>query len=77
MSFSLSGFDLGLTDFLISDKGEKIANPRFLINAYKNLRRKQKALSRCKKGSKNRAKARLLLAKAHECVANARNECCL
>ncbi|MFL0868500.1 RNA-guided endonuclease InsQ/TnpB family protein, partial [Vibrio parahaemolyticus] len=34
----------------------------------------QKALSRCKKGSKNRAKARLLLAKAHERVANARND---
>nr|WP_254918660.1 MULTISPECIES: transposase [unclassified Vibrio] len=41
---------------------------------YKNLRRKQKALIRCKKGSKNRAKARLLLAKAHERVANARND---
>ncbi|UYW19768.1 RNA-guided endonuclease InsQ/TnpB family protein [Vibrio parahaemolyticus] len=70
----LSGYDLGLTDYLISDKGDKVANPRFLINAYKNLRRKQKALSRCKKGSKNRAKVRLLLAKAHERVANARND---
>ncbi|AXX63873.1 RNA-guided endonuclease InsQ/TnpB family protein [Vibrio vulnificus] len=70
----LSGYDLGLTDYLISDKGDKVANPRFLINAYKNLRRKQKTLSRCKKGSKNRTKARLLLAKAHERVANARND---
>ena len=37
-----------------------------------NLRRKQKALSRCEKGSKGRAKARLTLAKAHERLANTR-----
>ncbi len=70
----VTGYDLGLTDYLISDKGEKVANPRFLASAYRNLRRKQKALSRCKKGSKNRAKVRVLLAKAHERVANARND---
>lgn len=69
---SVIGYDLGLSDYLIDDKGNKVANPRFLVNSYRNLRRKQQALSRCKKGSRNRAKARLLLAKAHERVANAR-----
>ncbi|WP_210433179.1 transposase [Vreelandella massiliensis] len=37
-----------------------------------NLRRKQKALSRCQKGSNGRAKARIKFAKAHERLANAR-----
>lgn len=37
-----------------------------------NQRRKQKALSRCKKGSKGRAKARLLVAKAHQRLTNTR-----
>jgi len=71
---SVSGYDLGLTHYLIDDQGHKTANPRFLVNAYSNLRRKQKALSRTKKGSKNRSKARLILALAHERVANARND---
>jgi putative transposase len=38
------------------------------------LRRKHKALSRKQKGSKNRAKARLIVAAAHERVANARGD---
>jgi putative transposase len=42
--------------------------------ARRNLRRKHKALSRKQKGSKNRAKARLIVAAAHERVANARGD---
>lgn len=66
------GVDMGLTHLAIDSEGNKIANPRFLKRAAANLRRKQKALSRCQKGSKGRAKARLKLAKAHERLANAR-----
>ena len=72
-SNKLFAFDLGLTSFLTDSNGHKEANPRFLKNAYRNLRRKQKALSRCQKGSANRAKARRKLAKAHELVVNKRN----
>ncbi len=68
------GVDMGITDLAVTSNGHKTGNPRFLKNAYRNLRRKQKALSRSHKGSKGRAKARLLLAKAHERVANARND---
>lgn len=66
------GVDMGLTHLAIDSYGNKTANPRFLKQAAANLRRKQKALSRCQKGSKGRAKARLLLAKAHERLANTR-----
>lgn len=66
------GLDMGLTHLAIDSSGNKTLNPRFLKKASDNLRRKQKALSRCKKGSKSRAKARLKLAKAHQRLANAR-----
>ena len=68
------GVDMGITDLAITSEGYKTGNPRFLKKAQRNLKRKQQALSRCKKGSKGRQKARLLVAKAHERVANARND---
>ncbi|PWV78256.1 RNA-guided endonuclease TnpB family protein [Halomonas sp. A11-A] len=68
------GLDMGLSHLAIDSAGRKFANPRFLKQAQKNLKRKQQALSRTKKGSANRSKARLLVAKAHERVANARND---
>lgn len=69
---NVMGLDMGLMHFAIKSDGNKIANPRHLINASHNLRRKQKALSRKKKGSANRRKARIQLAAVHERVANAR-----
>ncbi|HCM1965412.1 TPA: transposase [Salmonella enterica subsp. salamae serovar 56:l,v:z39] len=70
-SFSFSHC-MGLAHFAIKSDGNKIANPRHLINSSRNLRRKQKALSCKKKGSANRKKARIRLAALHERVANAR-----
>ncbi|UYM17447.1 RNA-guided endonuclease InsQ/TnpB family protein [Endozoicomonas euniceicola] len=68
------GVDMGITDLAITSTGHKTGNPRFLKKAQRNLKRKQQALSRCKKGSKGRHKARLLVAKAYERVAFARND---
>lgn len=73
-SDAVTGLDAGLTHLLVDSRGRKTANPRFLSRAEKNLKRKQKALSRCQKGSAGRAKARLLVAKAHERLANTRND---
>ena len=69
---TVTGLDMGLSHYAIKSDGGKVANPKHLINASRNLRRKQKALSRKKKGSSNRRKARLQLAAVHERVANAR-----
>lgn len=66
------GIDLGLSHFMVDSNGVKINNPRFLKRAENNLKRKQRQLSRKIKGSANRAKLRLLVAKCHEKVANAR-----
>ena len=68
----VTGIDLGLSHVAIESNGRKTANPRFITRAEKNLRRKQRQLSRKSKGSANRAKARLLVAKCHEKIANAR-----
>ena len=68
------GVDMGLSHLLITSEGYKEGNPRFFKQAEANLRRKQKSLSRKVKGSANRNKARILVAKAHERVTNARND---
>ncbi|MEX3606071.1 MAG: RNA-guided endonuclease TnpB family protein [Burkholderia sp.] len=69
---TVTGLDMGLPHYAIKSDGGKVTNPRHLINASHNLRCKQKAFSRKKKGSSNRRKARLQLAAVHERVANAR-----
>jgi len=66
--------DLGLTHFAVLSDGRKIASPRFLRRAEKELKRAQRNLSRKQDGSKNRAKATLKVARAHARVADARRE---
>jgi len=66
------GADLGLKDFLITSEGKKYPNPRFYKRALKRLRRLQRSLSRKVKGSNNRNKQRILVARVHEKVANQR-----
>mgnify|MGYP002677986334 CR=1 FL=1 len=68
----VTGYDLGLSHYLIGNDGGKVLNPRHLVNAYRRLRRDSKALSRKKQGSANRRKARICLAAQHERVANGR-----
>ncbi|MFE0711954.1 RNA-guided endonuclease InsQ/TnpB family protein, partial [Streptomyces sp. NPDC058865] len=68
------GIDLGLTHFAVLSTGEKIDSPRFLRRAEKKLKKAQKELSRKEKGSKNRAKARVKVPRAHARVADARRE---
>ena len=68
------GIDMGLKDFAVLSNGVKISNPKFLQKSEKLLKSRQRALSRKQKGSKNRDKARLMVAKTHEKVANQRND---
>lgn len=53
---------------------ESIENPRHLLRRTKDLRRAQRALSRKRRGSNNRRKARQRVAKLHARVRNARND---
>jgi putative transposase len=52
------GIDLGLQHFAVLSDGQKIAAPKFLRQAEKVLKGRQRELSRKQKGSRNRDKAR-------------------
>jgi len=69
-----AGLDLGLSAFAVLSDGRKIDNPRFLRRAEKKLGRLQRELSRKAKGSKNRAKARIKVARQHARVADRRRD---
>lgn len=71
---AMVGIDVGLIDFAVTSNGQHFANPRHLRKAEKNLKRKQQKLSRKVKGSTSRNKARRLVARVHERVANARKD---
>jgi putative transposase len=68
------GIDLGLADLAILSTGEKIANPRHLAKRAKLLAREQRRLAKKRKGSKNRAKAKLKVGRAHAAVRHARQD---
>lgn len=70
------GLDLGLKEFYVDSTGFSKENPRFLRKAEKKLKKMQRQLSRCKKGSKNRRKRKFKLAKLHIRVANQRKDFC-
>jgi putative transposase len=66
------GIDLGLTSFAVFSTGQKIENPRCLRKSLRKLAAKQQALSRCKRGSHRRAKARHAVAAVHRRIRNQR-----
>ncbi|MGW4519346.1 RNA-guided endonuclease InsQ/TnpB family protein [Streptomyces sp. NPDC004393] len=68
------GIDLRLGHFAVLCDGTKVDSPRFLCRAEKRLKKAQRVLSRKEKGSKNRNKARIRVARAHARVADARRE---
>jgi len=68
------GIDLGLKSFIVTSNKERIDPPKFLHKSEKKLCRLQQLLSRKKKGSKNRNKARIKIARIHEHISNQRKD---
>lgn len=68
------GVDMGITALATLSTGEKFAGPKALRTQLVRLRRLSRALSRKVKGSCNRAKARLKLAKLHARIASIRRD---
>lgn len=66
------GIDLGIKEFLITDNGIKIDNPKYLKKSLKKLKYEQKQLSKKNKGSNNRNKQRILVSLIHEKITNKR-----
>jgi putative transposase len=68
------GIDLGLTAFAAFSDGSKHQAPRPLHRKMAQLKRAQKALSRKRKGSRNRAKARVRVARIHQKISDIRRD---
>jgi putative transposase len=68
------GIDLGIKHFATLSNGVKVENPKHLNKSLKKLKKAQRKLSRKEKGSNNRDKARLTVAKLHEKITNQRND---
>lgn len=68
------GVDLGLTSFAVLSSGERFEAPKPLAKSLKLLKRRSKRLSRKQKGSNNKKKAVLALARLHRRVRNVRQD---
>lgn len=68
------GIDAGVTSLITTSDGKKIANPKHFNRLYQKLRVAQKELSRKTKGSNNRHKARLKVARIHAKIKDARTD---
>lgn len=69
-----AGYDFGLKTFLVSNDGEEIESPEFLKKSLEKLTSKQRKLSSGRKGSKNRERSRLSVARTHRKIANQRRD---
>ncbi|MDP2906460.1 MAG: RNA-guided endonuclease TnpB family protein, partial [Nanoarchaeota archaeon] len=73
-SDKIVGIDVGLNNFYADSEGNKIDNPRWLRKSEKRLNFLQMQHSRKKKGSSNRKKSKLKIAKLHEKIVSQRND---
>ena len=68
------GLDFSMHELYRDSNGKEPAYPRYYRNAEKKLAREQRKLSKMQKGSNNRNKQRLKVAKLHEKVSNQRKD---
>lgn len=68
------GLDLGIKDLVVTSNNEKFCNPKYLAVSATKLTKMQRRLSRKTKGSGNRCKARIKVARIHEQITNQRND---
>jgi len=68
------GVDAGITTLVTMSTGEKVTNPRHERRDRDRLARAQRNLSRKAKGSANRAKARLKVARVHARITDRRRD---
>lgn len=75
MTGKIAGFDFGLKTFLTADtEGGDIEMPQYFKASMSQIQEANRNLSRKKRGSNNRKRARLALARAHKKVANRRRD---
>ena len=68
------GIDVGVKEFYSDSNGNVVNNPKYLEKSMRKLVREQRRLSRKQKGSNNRNRQRVKVAKVHEKITNQRND---
>jgi putative transposase len=69
-----AGHDLGVVDLYVKEDGERVKVPRFLRKLESKLSKTQRSHSNKKKGSSNKEKARLKVARVHSKIKNQRKD---
>jgi len=70
----ITGIDLGIINFITDDKGNKIKSPLFLKKSLNKIKKAHQNLSKKKRGSNNRYKAKKRLGVLFEKVENQRTD---
>nr|WP_301380336.1 transposase [Borreliella yangtzensis]WKC74784.1 transposase [Borreliella yangtzensis] len=60
--------------FLVSSESEKVNHPKYLLNNEHKIKEYQRKLSKKQKGSRNRAKSKLRVAKLNRKISNQRKD---
>jgi putative transposase len=68
------GLDYSMKDLFISSEGVSANYPGYLRKSLEKLKKEQRKLSKCQKGSNNRNKQRIRVARLHEKVTNQRKD---
>ena len=68
------GLDLGVKDLVIDSNGNKYKNHKYLTKSQNKLAKEQRKLSKMVKGSHNRNKQRIKVARLHKHIQNQRND---
>ena len=73
-SSHMIGLDLGIKDLIVDSNGNKYKNHKYLTKSQEKLAREQRKLSKMVKGSNNRNKQRIKIARLHKKIQNQRND---
>ena len=73
-SNKIVGLDLGIKDLIVDSNGNKYKNHKYLSKSQKKLAKEQRKLSHMEKGSSNRNKQRIKVARIHRHINNQRND---
>ena len=68
------GIDVGVKHFLTDSDGRQVENPRYYERTLGRIKKLHRKLSRKKKGSRNREKAKVKIANAYEKLTNQRDD---
>lgn len=68
------GLDLGIKSYLVTSNGEVVDNPKYYRTQKRKLCKAHRKLSRTVKGSSNRVKAKIKLARTYKRITNLRDD---